>query len=221
MKLEAKTIEVLSNFCSISPSILIKEGDVLTTVSPGKTILAKAKVPNTFPKKFAIYQLSQFLGAVSAVKDNNLSFGDKSVIINNTEGSEAEIFYCPEENVKTPPEKGINLPSVDVFFKLIDKSLKEVIRGSGMFQVSEIAFVGDGENIYIQALDVKNPTSNIYRVKLGTTDKTFRIVFKVENLIKLMSTDYEVSVSSKGISHFKSDAVEYWVAVETTSTYTG
>jgi hypothetical protein len=221
MKLEAKTIEVLSNFCSISPSILIKEGNVLSTVSPGKTILAKATVPNDFPRKFAIYQLSQFLGAVSAIKENDLSFGEKSVRISNTDGSEAEIFYCPDENVKTPPEKGITLPSVDVSFKLFDKSLKEVIKGSGMFQLSEIAFVGDGENIFIQALDVKNPTSNVYRVKLGSTDKSFRIVFKVENLIKLMATDYEVSISSKGISHFKSDVVEYWIAVETSSSYKG
>jgi len=221
MKLEAKTIEVLSNFCSISPSILIKEGDVLTTVSPGKTILAKAKVPNTFPKKFAIYQLSHFLGTFSTMKDSNLSFGDKSVKFNNAEGSEAEIFYCPEENVKTPPEKGITLPSVDVSFKLLDKALKEVIKGSGLYQVSEIAFVGDGETIFIQAFDVKNATSNRWKVKLGSTDKTFRIVFKVENLVKLMATDYDVDISSKGISHFKSDAIEYWIAVETTSTYKG
>jgi hypothetical protein len=194
---------------------------VITTVSPGKTILAKATVPNEFPRKFAMYQLSQFLGAVSIVKDNSLSFGDKSVTISDNQGTEAEIFYCPEENVKLPPEKGINLPSVDVSFKLLNKTLKEVIRGSGMFQLSEIAFVGDGENIYIQAVDVKNATSNVYRVLLDVTDKTFRIVFKAENLIKLMAADYQVDISSKGIAHFIGENIEYWVAVEATSNYKG
>jgi len=221
MKLEAKTIEVLSNFCSISPSILIKEGDVLTTVSPGKTILAKAKVPNTFPKKFALYSLTKFLSMVSFIPNNTLSFEDKMVTIKNEEGSFANITYCAEENVKAPPEKGITLPSVDISFKVSEATLKEVIRGAGMFQLSEIAVVGDGENIFLQALDVKNPNSDLYSSKVGSTDKTFRIVFKVENLIKLMAKDYDVEISSKGISHFKSDSVEYWVAVETTSTYKG
>jgi hypothetical protein len=41
------------------------------------------------------------------------------------------------------------------------------------------------------------------------------MVFKIENL-KILNRDYEVRVSAKGISHFKSSKgdVEYWIATE-------
>jgi hypothetical protein len=58
-------------------------------------------------------------------------------------------------------------------------------------------------------------------VKVGTTDKNFRIVFKIENITKILDGEYNVSISSKGISYFKGDNIEYWIAVETTSTYGG
>ena len=40
MKLSEQTIEVLQNFSSINQSLLFKEGNVLKTVSPQKTVLA-------------------------------------------------------------------------------------------------------------------------------------------------------------------------------------
>ena len=49
----------------------------------------------------------------------------------------------------------------------------------------------------------------------------YNFYFKVENL-KLMPLTYDVKVSSKNISHFKSqtsNAVEYWIALEPESSY--
>lgn len=221
MKLEAKTIEILGNFCSISPSMLFKEGNVISTVSPTKTILAKATVPNTFPKRFAVYNLSELLGAVSHVKDNDVTFEEREFYVSSKETGKFKLQYSAEENIKVPPEKGIVLPSVDVTFKLQDKTLKDVIKGGSIVNLPEIAVVGDGTNVFLQALDVKNASSNQYSVKVGDTDKTFRIIFRVENIVKLLAGDYDVSISSKGISYFKGDNIEYWIAVETTSSYNG
>ena len=47
----------------------------------------------------------------------------------------------------------------------------------------------------------------------ASTDQTFEMVIKVENL-KLMPADYEVSLSSKGLAHFKADKVQYFIAIE-------
>ena len=53
----------------------------------------------------------------------------------------------------------------------------------------------------------------------ATADYTF--YFKVENM-KMLDGDYDVSVSSKSISHFKHKKlpVEYWIALEPDSTIT-
>ncbi len=50
--------------------------------------------------------------------------------------------------------------------------------------------------------------------------KKFNVVMKKENL-KIIPGDYNVSISSKGISYFKSvnTDLEYWIALEPTSEY--
>ena len=81
MKLEQKTVGVLKNFSHINPSMLFKEGNVLATMSPTRSILVKAKVPNEFDKRFAIYNLSSFLGTLSIMNDPSLEFGSSYVKI--------------------------------------------------------------------------------------------------------------------------------------------
>ena len=48
----------------------------------------------------------------------------------------------------------------------------------------------------------------------------FKMYFKSENL-KIVGGDYVVSISEKGISHFKNtnNSLEYWIALEPDSTY--
>jgi hypothetical protein len=55
---------------------------------------------------------------------------------------------------------------------------------------------------------------------VGEADADFRMIFKTENL-KLIAGDYNVQISSKGISHFKSTDMnlEYWIALESGSQY--
>jgi hypothetical protein len=220
MKLDPKTITILSNFSSINSSILFKEGNIISTISPTKTVLAKAVVPDTFTKRFAIYNLSRFLSVISLMNNADLSFEETSVRMID-ENSIVNYRYAEESTIKTPPEKDISLPSVDVNFKLADKTFKEVIKAAGVLQLPEIAVVGNGVDVFLQAIDIKNDSSDTFSVKVGNTENNFKIIFKVENVIKLLSGDYDVSISSRGISHFKGDSIEYWIAVETTSTYNG
>ena len=98
-------------------------------------------------------------------------------------------------------------------------SLLRIIAGEDKDYQGEIAFKGDGENIRIAAIDTKNPTADGFDIVLSaTTDKNFLMVIKVENL-KLLQADYTVSLSSKGLAHFKSDKVQYFIAIEKNSTF--
>ena len=82
----------------------------------------------------------------------------------------------------------------------------------------ELAVVGEGTNVMLQAIDVKNPSAVEYSIVVAETDKTFRAVFRAENL-KLMDGDYQLTISSKGISQFTSTEATYWIAVEASSTF--
>jgi len=219
MKLEAKTLAVLKNYALINPSILFKEGDVISTISPSKSILAKAKVPNTFSRRCAVYELTKLLGGISIAEDPEISFDTGSVIIKDKR-SVQKIPYTPEESIKTPPEKNIVLGSTAVTLSVTDADIKNVIKAAGNYGLPEIAFVGDGATLAFQAVDAKNPNSSSYSIPVGTTDKSFRVIFKVENILKLMAGDYEVVICAKPlVAHFKNADIEYWVAVETTSNF--
>ena len=98
--------------------------------------------------------------------------------------------------------------------------------GSGAaddFIVDGTTFVVEGDNKEIRLVvsDTGNVSSDIFSIKVGETDKTFRMVFKTENLTKVMEGSYDIELSSKRISHFKrkSDSLEYWIALEQNSTY--
>jgi hypothetical protein len=83
----------------------------------------------------------------------------------------------------------------------------------------EIAIVGDGTNVSIQAVNSKESTGDVFNINFGSTDKTFRVIFKLENVIKIMSDNYDIKISSKGISHWAGREIEYWVAFEKGSTF--
>jgi hypothetical protein len=207
----------LKNFAKINPSIVVQEGNVLKTISPTKTIMAKAKVKTDFDRRFAIYNLDRFISIVSTFTDPDFKFGDKSVDISDN-NRKTHYVYADESTVTKAPEREINLPSVDVTFRLTNDNLKDVEKAAGILALPEIVVMGDGKNLYLQAADSKNPSGDIYSVQIGDTDKAFKAIFKAEN-IKIIPGDYDVNISSKGISHFVHDDVEYYIAVESSSTF--
>lgn len=222
MKLSESTVEVLKNFSTINPSLAFREGNTLRTVSPQKNILASCVVEETFPVDFAIYELNQFLGLNSIFDNGDIQFGEKGLEI--SEGSsKCRYTYTDPSMVTTPPDKDLTLPTAEVQFNMSQDTLKSVVNAANQLSLPEIAVRGDGSSISLVATDTKNPTTNEYSVAVSTEgaavpEEEFSLVFKTENF-KFIPDDYGVTVSSKGISHFKGQRVEYWVATEAGSSY--
>lgn len=217
MKISENTINILKNFATINPSLVVKSGNVLSTISPQKTIFAKATIQENFPKNFAVYELSKFLGALSLFKEPELEFFDDHMKISENKKSIRYVYTDPSM-VIAPPEKEVQLPSVDVSFNLTSDDLAKVQRALSILKVPEMSITGEDGTIYVKAINNKVSSSDSFSIAVGVTDKAFNMIFKAENL-KMMNSDYEVSVSSKGISQFKSDTAIYWVATESQSKY--
>ena len=218
MKLDTKTVNVLKNFSTINPSMLFREGNTLKTISPTKTVMAKANIDTTINKKFAIYNLGKLLSTLSFYDNPEIELREQNLVISNGNGSSTTLAYADESAIKTAPDRDITLPTVDAEFKISNSALTNIMKMLGTLGLPEIAIVGDGSNLYVSALDSKNAGSESHTEKVGVTSKTFRAIFKADN-IKLIPGDYDVSVSSKGISHFRGAEAEYWIAVEQNSTF--
>ena len=81
MKLSSHTPSVLKNFATINQNLVIKEGNTIATMSAMKNIVAKAEVEENFPQEVAIYDLNEFLGALSLFTSPILEFNDSYVLI--------------------------------------------------------------------------------------------------------------------------------------------
>ena len=79
----------------------------------------------------------------------------------------------------------------------------------------------DGTTIKLEVTDKKNVTSNTFSRIVGEGNGVkYTFNFKIENL-KVLEGNYEVLVSSKGISQFKNKDIdlEYYIALEPDSKY--
>lgn len=221
MKISSQTLQVLKNYSSINPNLSVKAGNVLCTISTNKNIFAKTSVAETFPAPFAIYDLQQFLGVVSIFEDPDFTFNEKSVTIASGAKS-IEYIYASEETIVAPSESVIQKISVndpEVVFNLPAQTLSEVLKATSILQLQSLSVVAKDGSVSVVVADPKNPSSNKFSVGVdGSATSDVNMIFNAENL-KMIPGDYNVKISSKGISSFKNDKldVEYFIAVDSKS----
>ena len=217
MNLSNDTKEVLKNFSSINQNLMVNGGNVIGTMSAMKNIVAKATIPDTFQNEFAIYDLNEFLSALSLFKKPSLNFSDKSVKLDEEGGGSSLNYFFSDPSIVTSPKTDITMPSVDVEFTFTVEIFNQIMKASAVLGTPDVEVKGTaGGDINLVVTDRKNDTSNDFSMKVGeNSSSTFSHFFKVENL-KLLSGDYNVQVSNKGISHFKniSKDIEYFIALE-------
>lgn len=216
MKLSKETQALFKNFAGINTNLLLKQGNKLATISAQKNVMADVTVTETFPD-FGIYDLNEFLGAMSLFDDPELEFTDKVCKI--TQGDMSIKFYAADASVLTAPTKAITFPDAEINFNLSGAILQMIQRTASVLKATDVSVVGEAGVITVVVGDKKNATGNSFSEPVGTTDKTFKVNLKVENL-KMIPGDYAVSVSSKKISRFKGAGdLVYYVAVEADSTF--
>ena len=217
MKLSEHTTSVLKNFASINQNLVIKEGKTISTMSAMKNIVAKAEVDEDFPREIAIYDLNEFLAALSLFTNPVLDFSENFVMITEEgkTGNSLKYFYS-DPSVVTTPSSEITLPKTEGNFSLDSSDLSKVQRAASVIGSPDLVLEKNGVGSYLTVKDKKNDTANNYSLDVDVEGQgDYNFYFKVENL-KLMPLTYDVKVSSKNISHFKSqtsNAVEYWIAL--------
>lgn len=218
MKLSKDTLSVIKNFAAINSNLSIKVGNKITTISSGKNIMAEAIVAESFPIDFGVYDLNEFLGAMSLFESPELDFSTKSVSIK--EGKNSVKYYAANQSILTIIPSIKQFPTPDIEFDLPGAMLSQIQRVSSILRATDFSVVGDGNTIAVVVGDKSNPTGNTFESELGDTDKSFKVNFKVENL-KMMAGDYRVSIGGKKISRFQATNTQlvYYCALELDSTF--
>jgi hypothetical protein len=221
MKLSENTIKLLKNFAGINPNMVFKAGSSIATIAEAKNIMASATVAETFPQEFGIYDLNEFLSTLTLVDDPELSFSDDSITIKD--GKTSIRYFYASMDLLTAPSKQVTMPNPEVTFILSEDTLNKIRKASAVLGHANIEIKGENGKIIVNLTDAKNASANKYSIVVDENNackEVFSFIMVISNL-KMVSGDYTVEISSKLIAHLKHTTlpVEYWIALEKTSTF--
>ena len=224
MELNESTISVLKNYASINPNIVIEQGNKLKTMTEARNVMSSATLDNEFPQGFGIYDLNEFLGVISLVDEPTLSFEQDYVVVSDSTCSSRIKYFFSDPEMLTTPKKDVVMPSSEVTFTLDNDTLNRIKRAASTHGHTELSITGKSNKLSMSVVDSQNATSNNFSVDLDGefSAEEFNFIINISNL-KMVPGDYDVSISSKLISHFvnKESGIQYWIALEKTSTYIG
>jgi len=220
MKLSEDTLNVLRNFSIINPSLVFKQGNVIRTISKQENILARATVDDSFDNNFTIYDLNRFLSVLSSMDNPDIGVDGGSSLVISDDKSKVRYGLSDEVLVVSPPQDDIELSNAKIHFRLNSDNFTKIVKMAGVMGLPNIVVRGDRKNISIAAIDVKNADSDVFSIDVGETSSEFQTIFNYENL-KIVNADYDVSISTDGISHFSRVAgnLDYWIATESGSSF--
>ena len=131
MKFSDRTLTILKSFSTINKSILMSPGNVLKTITPEKTLVATATIPDEIPSEACIYDLSRFLSILSLYENPEVDFNDTHFII--SEGKrKTKYVFADVSMIHTPnPTKEIKIPSADVQVDVSWTDMQSVLKAAG------------------------------------------------------------------------------------------
>jgi len=221
MKLSQTTLNILANFASIQPNIVLSAGSSIKTIAESKTILATATVAEQFPRAVGIYDLNSFLSAIDLIENAELTFKDDSILIGNDKTT--IVYYDAKADLLTSPRKDVSMPKCELLVKITNAQLAQAKSAARMFNHKNLYLEGSKGVVTLVSTDHANKTAHKFSLVLDSSNActaTFSFVFDLKNL-KMLPGTYNVSVSSSKISQFNHDELPltYFIAVEKDSTY--
>ena len=159
MKLSNDTRDVLKNYATINANLLVKTGNKISTMSQMKNIVSIAELPDNFEQEFAIYDLTEFLSAMSLFNDPELEFNENNVRM--WEGYQSLKYFYSDPTVVTTPKSDITMPEPDAKFTLQQNTFNQILKASSVLGVPDMVLdTGDDGTMLLRVSDRKNDTSN-------------------------------------------------------------
>lgn len=241
MQLSSSTIQVLKNFASINPNMTFTDGGVLKTRSERNTIFAKSE--STVPEDLfeglpedgaGIYDLNEFLSMLTLVDNPEIEMQDKFILIKSALQRSRIKYYLSDKELLTDASKSVKMPEAEVSFFLdwdtktrIEKAANLIYPTDPSSSDDRLVKIKPSNGLLVFTVEnPANPTSNSISIDCPGSypaDVDFEFGIKIEFLKKLMADDYEVKISSKKISEFKSTTldrpIEYYIALDLNSKY--
>lgn len=227
MKFSKNTILILKNFASINDNIWFRtQGQLITVMKQFYNLIAIANIEDDIPEEFGIFDLPRFLGALSLFNSEIYNIELKNKVLIVTEGDSQQLKYitCEKKVLDLGPRgkpeptgsSSINMPSTILAeFLLPTSALVKTLKISNVMSTfDKIAIKGENGYVTLNALNSRDPTTDLFSYRAGETNQTFNFLFPVDQFQKLMENDsYKVKIA-KGIAQLEGSLVTYYLTPE-------
>ena len=200
MKLSENTLTILKNFAAINSGVVLSPGKKQRTISPEKSILVEAILDDDIPSEFGIYDLNQFLGIFTFLKNPEITFGGNQVVLDD---GELKFTYrgC-STNLIITTDKELVLKNITTKFSLANATSQKLIRIATLSNLPNLSVVGKDGDLLLKIHEKASDTSNDGVQKIGDyAGQDFVASFKTENL-KLLPDDYNVEIQAGAFAKF-------------------
>jgi len=216
MKISKETLALLRNFASINGNLLIKPGNVISTLSASKSVYASVTVKEDFGTEFGIYDLNELLGIAALFDDPDYEFTEKTLTVK--QGKNNVKYHGASSEVLTFPAKPIKVPPADIEFDITADQINMIMKTAGVLRAVDVTIEGDGKSLRVVVGDKKNSSANNYVMEIGDTDSTFKAHIRVDN-IKIIPGDYKFELAAKKIARLTAGPLEYVLVLEQDSVF--
>jgi len=193
MKLKLEDLTILKNFALINNSIYIREGNIISSLSPEINIFAKFISQTKFPINFGIFDVSQFLNVIGIFNFEKLdmTFHDRYLLL--TEGTkQIKYYYADTSTLTLPPEEDIECEPFIGTLKIELSVIKEILKISNIFNYDRCHFLGEEK------------TQNII-IKLGNSSE-HNFVTTLESCGDI-TEDFDICISKSDLKIIESDYI--------------
>lgn len=211
MRLSKNSLDILSNFTTLSNCVAFYQGKFQRMYSNSKHVYVEAFLEEEFPQEFGIYDLSQFISVNSLFSSPELAFNGDHVLISETaEGFNHVVKYmsCDKRLIMNAiaEDKEINGPTdaelVDQFTLKAD-TLTKILKAASVLTASHIRFVATDGKIKVTTFKPQDDQSSSAEFPVADSDKTYELVINIEYL-KCMMHDYTVRIGKNGLVRLES-----------------
>jgi len=230
MKLSDNTRTILKNFSEINNAIYIDRGDIISTISSTKSIVATAKVYEQFPESMALYDIRQFLTCLDIFPNFDLKFDHPKYVTIKSDRTQIKYFYADEHMINKAPSMDVaDKVLEDHFtFELTSDVLKSLTKASDVLTLPDMCLESSGGDVQIVVKDRDNSSSNSISFTVAESETPFSYRFKMENIL-IIPGNYNVTIcktrkdgtfkAAKFVKDETNYELQYLIALEPKSWY--
>ena len=211
-------INILKNFAGINPSMIVYS-DRFEVLNNAKSVVGKYAFEKPYDfASFGIYEMSEFLSVLGALKNPEIEVSDKFLTIKDG-SSKTRYFTTAQDLLPKVPNIEKNFANVecDCVFDLPADKLASMFKMAAILKAQFVFFETDKKKVRITVADELESTNNSFEVtiedgiKVNELKKSLKIPLSD---LKILPGGYSVELSSAKISRWESNlGVNYYIGV--------